>query len=269
MKKSALNAPNKEKMVAHVPCVSYSEEGFTLGTASVPKEKEIKVKVNGTELVNVLCTPEKLDSLICGYLYLEGLILKLHDLKDIKWTKDGKEVDVSIPEDTPIPKETKTIPVGLGGGAVFRREKEKIDSMFSISESELLNLIAKFNHYVESERDAKGIHTSALADPTDLLIIADDIGRHNTIDKIAGECLLQGVETKDKILLTTGRISSEMVFKAARLKVAILVTRRSPTEGAISYAKKIGITLVGRARKNSFSIFSYPEKIGFREVMSN
>jgi FdhD protein len=248
--------------VSEVSCVFYDEGAFTVKKKDVPKEKELKIKVNGTEIVNVLCTPLKLDFLVYGYLYLEGFISKTGDVKELKWSECKDEVELTIPKDSSLKLEGKTIPVGLGGGLVYKG-KRKIKSGLKISPQDLIQLIEGFNRYCELERNAEGIHTSAISDLKDLVIIADDIGRHNTIDKIAGESLLREFETKDKILLTTGRISSDMVFKAAKMGVPILVTRRSPTEGAIYHAKDLGITLVGQAQKSRFSVFSHAERVGF------
>jgi len=106
-----------------------------------------------------------------------------------------------------------------------------------------------------------GIHCSALCDRRQILILAEDIGRHNTLDKIMGECLLRKLPTEDGILLTTGRISSEMLLKAARMQTPIVVSRGSPTERAISLGKELGISVIGYARGNRLSVFSVEERL--------
>ena len=89
----------------------------------------------------------------------------------------------------------------------------------------------------------------------------EDIGRHNTLDKIAGRCLIENIHLTNKILLTTGRISSEMLQKAARLKAAILVSRTSPSSLSIALANQVGITLIGYARRNGFNVYSHPQRV--------
>ena len=106
-----------------------------------------------------------------------------------------------------------------------------------------------------------GVHSSALADRDNILISAEDIGRHNTLDKIMGECLTNRLLTEDKILLTTGRISSEMVLKAARMQVPIVVSRGTPTERAVRLGEELGITVIGYARSNRLSVFSGEERL--------
>ena len=92
--------------------------------------------------------------------------------------------------------------------------------------------------------------------------MAEDIGRHNTLDKIQGECLSREISTKDRLLLTTGRISSEMLLKAARMQTPVVVSRHSPTGRAVSLADNLGITLVGRVREGRMFVYSHPERLG-------
>jgi FdhD protein len=95
------------------------------------------------------------------------------------------------------------------------------------------------------------------------VVLAEDIGRHNTLDKIMGECLMRGLPTQDCILLTTGRISSEMLIKAARMQTPIVVSRGSPTERAIALGNELGVTVIGYARGSRLSVFSGEERLPF------
>jgi FdhD protein len=110
-------------------------------------------------------------------------------------------------------------------------------------------------------RETGGVHTSALSDGEKIVISAEDIGRHNTLDKIAGLCLMQGVSPTTRILLTTGRISSEMLQKAARMNVPILISRTSPSSLSIEMAERYGITLVGYARTHRFNVYANLQRI--------
>jgi FdhD protein len=111
-------------------------------------------------------------------------------------------------------------------------------------------------------RETGGVHTSALSNGENILISAEDIGRHNTLDKIAGLCLMNNIWPKTRILITTGRISSEMLQKAARLNAPILISRTSPSSLSIEMAERYGITLIGYARKHRFNVYSNTQRVG-------
>jgi FdhD protein len=103
---------------------------------------------------------------------------------------------------------------------------------------------------------SRGIHGAALADADGLLIVAEDVGRHNAVDKIKGEALMRGIPTVDRILLSTGRVSSEMLLKAARMGVPLVASRTSPTEMAVGLAEQLGITVVGYVRPDSLNLYA-------------
>jgi FdhD protein len=111
-------------------------------------------------------------------------------------------------------------------------------------------------------RETGGVHTSALSDGESVLLAAEDIGRHNTLDKIAGMCLMRNVRPEKRILITTGRISSEMLQKAARMDVPILISRTSPSSLSIEMAERYGITLIGYARRHRFNVYSNSHRVG-------
>ena len=110
-------------------------------------------------------------------------------------------------------------------------------------------------------RASRGIHGAALADADRLLFIAEDVGRHNAVDKICGEALLAGVSTRDRVLLSTGRVSSEMLLKGARMGTPVVVSRTSPTEMAISIAEQLGVTVVGYLRHDAFNVYAGGEHL--------
>jgi FdhD protein len=105
------------------------------------------------------------------------------------------------------------------------------------------------------------LHSSGLSDGYATWLQAEDIGRHNTLDKLAGLILVNKITIAHCMLFTTGRISSEMLQKAARMKAAVVVSRTSPTLYAIDLAEKSGITLVGYARRSQFNVYSHPERL--------
>ena len=109
--------------------------------------------------------------------------------------------------------------------------------------------------------DPGKIQTSALSDGRQLLLVAQDVGRHNTIDRLWGKALKQGVITRDRILLASGRISSEMLNKAAKMGVPVVISRTSPTSLSVELGRAWNITLIGYARGNTFRIYTIPDRV--------
>jgi FdhD protein len=112
-------------------------------------------------------------------------------------------------------------------------------------------------------RQAGAVHAAGLFDPTgDSLVLAEDIGRHNAVDKVLGAALLRGLPLSDKVLLTTGRASHELVVKALRLGVPVAGSLSAPTSLALELAQQGRCTLVGRLRRERFVVYTCPERIG-------
>lgn len=101
------------------------------------------------------------------------------------------------------------------------------------------------------------------------MIAAEDIGRHNTLDKIAGRYIMERINPVRKIIVTTGRISSEMIQKAGRIGAEVVISRTSPSSLSVQMADELGITLIGYARRDRFTIYTHREVILSALVMRN
>ena len=108
---------------------------------------------------------------------------------------------------------------------------------------------------------SRGVHTAALSDGKEIVVLAEDVGRHNTIDKVRGACLLEQIDPRGKILLCTGRISSEMINKAARMGCPIVASRTSPTSMSVQLAREWNITLAGYVRREQMKVYAHPERL--------
>ena len=111
-----------------------------------------------------------------------------------------------------------------------------------------------------------GVHSSALSNGKRILRIVEDIGRHNTLDKLAGHLILHPEPVERKVLLTTGRVSSEMLQKSARIGCEVVVSRTSPTSESIRLAEQSGITLVGYARRSQMTVYTHPSRLGMQQT---
>jgi FdhD protein len=243
-------------------CYRFSDEGWLRTSVNVPSETELTISVNGQELVTILCTPTKLNCLVLGFLYAEGIISGVGDVASMRVCDEESLADVRLSNPEYKLPTLRKLTSGCGGGVAFITQGQRVNSGLVVTPTEVLSLMKQFQEQMELYRLCGGVHTSALSDTKNLLVGAEDIGRHNTLDKIQGECLLRGLSIRDGLLLTTGRVSSEMLLKAAKMQAPVVVSRTSPTGRAISLARDLGIALVGYARGSRLSVYSHPERLG-------
>jgi len=229
----------------------------------VPVEEAVTLYVNGQPLVSLMCTPTQLEELALGFLFNEGLIEGTGEVAVLELCGGERCVDVWLEHDIE-PSRLRVITSGCSSGTTFEdvtSAHHQVTSATRVSPQQITRLMQEFSRTTALYRRTGGIHGAVLAEGERLLCVAEDIGRHNALDKIAGICLRRGQPMQDRILLTSGRISSEMVGKAARMGVPIIVSHTSPTSLAVQLAHTWSITLIGYTRRRSFRVYASAERI--------
>jgi FdhD protein len=224
----------------------------------VVREQPLTVFVNGQKFLTLLCSPAKLDCLVVGYLWLEKVIASVDEIRRLQVSDVDGRADVELTRQVELPRE-RILTSGCGGGITFRIDPRlfpRIESDLRVAPARLFERMKDLYLQAVGYRSSRGIHGAALADPDRLLFMAEDVGRHNAVDKVVGEALLKGVPMRDRILLNTGRVSSEMLLKGARMAAPLVVSRTSPTEMAVSLAEQLGITVVGYLRHDAFNLYA-------------
>ena len=224
----------------------------------VVREQPLVIYVNEKKFVTLLCSPQKLDCLVVGYLWLEKVIASLDDIARLEVSEVDGRADVTLTREVQLPSE-RILTSGCGGGITFRIDPRlfpRIRSSLRVRPEQLFQQMKELFAAAVNYRSSRGIHGAALADGDHLLVVAEDVGRHNAVDKVKGEALLKGIPTTDRILLSTGRISSEMLLKAARMGVPLVASRTSPTEMAVGLAEQLGITVVGYVKPDSLNLYA-------------
>jgi FdhD protein len=262
-KQEAMSKSDLKGAAPEVVFDRFSDEGWGRTSSHLPGEMALAIHVNRQELISILCTPTKLNCLVLGFLYAEGIISDTGDVASMQVCEEESLADVTLSNPEYELPTQRTLTPGCGGGATFNTQGQRVDSDLVATPKEMLSLMTQLQKQMGLYRLCGGVHASALADTKNLLVVAEDIGRHNTLDKIQGECLLRGLSTRDRLLLSTGRISSEMLLKAAKMQAPVVVSRHSLTEAAVSLARDLSITLVGHARGNRLSVYSHPERLGY------
>jgi FdhD protein len=230
----------------------------------IVEERQVCISVNGSELATMMCSPNDLDKLALGFLYNEGLISSLDDVRHLSLSKNDSCVDVWL-HDTELELPRRLILTsGCGGGVTFddmSQQHEPLQSVLRVTAVQLAALMKRMHLGAELYQQARGIHTAALAGENGILLQVEDVGRHNCLDKLRGAAMMAGLATKDRILLTSGRVSSEMINKARRLETPIVCSRTSPTNLSVALADAWNITVVGYLRQNRMRIYTHAGRI--------
>jgi FdhD protein len=222
------------------------------------------ISVNGEEIATFMCSPRELDRMALGFLYNEGLIEGRADVRALHISKNETCVDVWLHDvHKELPKRA-VITAGCGGGVTFDDMSTKHAPLVSdlrASPPQLAELMRQMHQGAELYQRARGIHTAALAGGDEILLQVEDVGRHNCLDKLAGAALLEEIRTRDRILLSSGRISSEMLNKARRMEVPIVCSRTSPTSLSVALAESWDITIVAYLRQDRMRVYTHTDRL--------
>ncbi|MCJ7725464.1 MAG: formate dehydrogenase accessory sulfurtransferase FdhD [Acidimicrobiia bacterium] len=255
--------------VGRVEYVDYRDGSVHPVSGVVIQERPVCIFVNGRELATLLCTPRDLEDLAIGFAFSEGVVDRFEDIEVMSVSAGLTCVDLWLGDRDFEPSNRRIITSGCGGGITFEDTEtllarcEPLEPGVRIAPSEISRLMGEVLRSADLYNTARGVHTSALSDGDSLVLVAQDIGRHNTIDRLAGRALRDGVATEGKTMLTSGRISSEMLVKAARMRTPVVISRTSPTSLSVELAAAWNVTLIGYARGANFRVYSAPERIDF------
>ena len=229
---------------------------------AVAEERRLRVLINGKEALKMFCSPIMIRELVAGFLMTEGII-KGGWCAERMSIQYGDEIVVDVPAEGDVSLEGGAITSGCVGGMTFERpmDGEKLGNAVTIEREALGILFQEFQKRSGLYNLTGCIHSAALSDGRHIIVSAEDIGRHNAVDKVVGYCVLESIPLGDKIMLVSGRLSSEMASKCARWGIPVVVSRAAPTALAIDIAEARGITMVGFMRGRRLNIYTHPERI--------
>ena len=235
----------------------------------VIKENILKVFINGKEYFKMVFTPKYPKELAAGYLFTQGIVQNRDDIESIEWNDERQECRLIIKEEnlkrlTFFEKERKT--KGSSGGMVILQQdtiavSKNNNDNFTVTSEEVLSFIKA--HYEHSELFIRtgAVHSCGICDKNGLLYYYEDIGRHNAVDKMAGDILLRQIDISNKIVTLSCRMSLEIVEKVIIAGVKIIISNAAPTMSALKLAEKAGLTVIGFARDNRFNIYTHDRRV--------
>lgn len=250
--------------------------GVHLFNKNCPEEYPITLYLNSHELLTIQLTEVHLEDWTVGYLYAEGIIDSPDEIKEIQVNPYRGNISVEVAEHFDLEaflKRRRTITAGCGRGVTFRSLKEvgnfkKLHTARSVSLQYLQQKMREFSKLTPLYHKTGGMHAACIIDQKGEMIVREDIGRHNAVDKVIGAALQQGLEGKDVVILTTGRISFEMCSKVARFGVGVAGSRTAATNLAVALGKELHVDLVGYVRGKSAFVYTHGKHITKEESSS-
>jgi len=257
------------KLTRDISIIKYENGAVSSVDDMVVKEYVLTIMVDGEEFITLLCTPASLDCLTVGFLLSENIIKSMADIKKMRINEEKGIAEVETEKSSLLAKKLygkRTLTTGCGKGSTFYNAVDslsckKVSSGIEINVQSIVELMRDFNKRSELFLNTGGVHSVALGTDAGIMLFHEDVGRHNAMDKIIGEASMKDIPLFDKVVLTSGRVSSEMLIKAAKGKIPVIISRSAPTDLAIELADRLGITVVGFARGQRMNIYSNPEKI--------
>lgn len=254
-----------DALTVTVNAFRFSKGAITERIVALAKEVPFTLFVNDREILSISTLPTNLAELFVGFMVSEGVLISRSEL--IECIVDNGSRIVRMELDVPTERIDRLegrgmLTSGCAGGLVFSVQEavrpKRIDvEPFRIPCSSILGRMNELDTHKGIYSLTRGVHGASIAEPSRTLVILEDLGRHNAVDKIIGHCLLNDLDTHGKLLLTTGRITSEVLTKAARAGFPVIISRSSASAMAVSMAKQSGIDIITYVRAGRFDYFSH------------
>jgi len=253
------------ELTAAVSGKRYSKGVLEPKLIHLAKEAPYTLFLNDREILSISTLPSHLRELFVGFLVSEGVLLKPKEITECQVDHASKlvRIELDVPQKRLANVQRKgMLTSGCAGGMVFsveaaiRPRQEKPES-FRIPSSSVLKRMYELDTHPGIYSITRGVHAASVATLSETLVILEDLGRHNAVDKIVGHCFLNQIQTQDKLLLTTGRITSEVLVKAARSCFPIVISRSSASAMAVAMAKQSGIDVITYVRAGRFNYFPH------------
>lgn len=239
---------------------------------AIPGESPLIIKVDGREIVTVMTMGTHPRELVLGFIRNQGLIRDIEDVESVNINWDTETADIQIKPGKGLngireSLSKRIITSGCGGGTLFAQNMDELYELklpaIKIRQSTIYALLNQLKKYNSIYRQAGSVHGCGLCDDTSVLFFYEDVGRHNAADTIAGRMWMDGVIGSDKVLYTTGRLTSEIVIKTAMMGIPALLSRSGVTKMGLELAQDLGLTLIARAKAKKFYIYNAAENVIF------
>ena len=266
MKRETRAAAQTFSVTEKLPVRKYEHKAFFNARISIVRELPFEIYLNGVHVVTTACAGHHLEEMAIGFLRSEGLIRSRDDIRRITLSRNGQAIRIITRESDQRPLSATTKLIGSSGARLQLETAAKRKRSLSpvpaaggptgLSPRRIIALMEELLSSAEIHDVTRGTHCSALAASDGMIVAREDIGRHNTLDMLGGYALLNGLSCADKIVLTTGRVSSEIVSKVSRMGAPVVISHSAAMTRAIAQAEAIKMTLIGYVRGDRFIVYT-------------
>ena len=250
----------------------YSNHTIQRTQAMIIRELSLDVFVDGEKIVSTACTGNHVEELAIGFLFSEGLIRTREDIAGAEISEDGRGIHFArvhscATKDDAINRPGKERSIASSGARSSRMshrlvplKRGRSDSL-TIAPAVACSLMDDMIARAVLHEKTRGTHCAALADQSGIIIVREDIGRHNAVDMLAGYMLIHHMDASEKMIVRTGRISAEIIHKIWNMGIPIVISISVPTTAAIHLAKEAGMTVIGSVRGDQMVIYNDEERV--------
>lgn len=241
---------------------------------SVIEERPLTIYLNSQEIVTAMTIGDHPEYLALGFLLNQGMLKATDQVTGIDYDEELEVAVVRTAGTTDVEDklEKKTRTSGCAVGTVFGDMMAGLEGLAlpdtPVHTSTFYDLSYQINHTPSLYMETGAIHGTALCQGRQILAYMEDVGRHNAVDKIAGWMYLNNITAADKVLYTTGRLTSEMVIKTSLMGIPTLISRSGFTAWGVDIARQVGLTLIGRMRGKKFTCLSGQHRLVFDQDLS-
>jgi FdhD protein len=248
----------KEKIIKRYPALLLQDGKAKNIEDWVAVEGTYELYLNDDLVDTIVVSPADLEAHALGYVVTEGLV-EPGEVEEVR--QQGDRVFIRTRGTT-----ADVLPKTVWRSAAYRgRTGESIpliSASVTVAPALIIQCARQINELAESWKKSRGVHISLLFNlEGDLIKTAEDIGRHNSVDKVVGYALLHNIPLQETILTCSGRQPEGMVLKAARARIPIILTKAASTDRGIEQADRLGVTLIGLAQGDRFTIYTHAERI--------
>ncbi len=255
--------------------INISDQTTEKRTDYIAEETALHIFLNKRHYGTILCSPDQLKEMVVGHLLSEGLLQSTNEIDELHLKKDGKcllklKPEIDVEQRISTSQRFARLIVSACGSPDYRPISEviksipKMDMTLTVTANILSESVKQLNFISEKFQKTGGVHVAALYSTDGKLVaLAEDVGRHNAVDKVIGAGATKNMEFTKLFLASSGRLTGDIVLKAAHMKIPIVASLSAAISSGLEAAQLTRVTLIGFVRGKRMNVYTYPERIVF------